>query len=242
MGPRVRDFLSAVWRWADQRADRLGVVVPPLSFSALPKVGAVQQERERALTPAEIWRLWRATETAGAQGLALRFMILTATRVKETLNLAWGELDLERALWRLPAARNKSARERTIPLSREALAILERRRQADPDQERVFGSSVRLDDDLMARLREAVGGEPWEARDLRRTAATLCARLGADPFTVSLVLGHANADERMPAVTRTYLRWDYAEKVREALARLGEWTEETVRASEEPGAIVEMRR
>ncbi len=54
-----------------------------------------------------------------------------------------------------------------------------------------------------------MAGEPWQPRDLRRTAATLCARLGADPFVVALVLGHAHADVRMPSVTRTYLRWGY---------------------------------
>jgi len=94
----------------------------------------------------------------------------------------------------------------------------------------------------MSRIRAAMGGEPWQPRDLRRTAATLCAGLGADPFVVALVLGHANADGRMPAVTRTYLRWGYQDKVKDALDRLGEWVEQTVRAAEEPGAVAEFRR
>ena len=90
----------------------------------------------------------------------------------------------------------------------------------------------------MSRIRAAMGGEPWQPRDLRRTAATLCARLGADPFVVALVLGHANADGRMPAITKTYLRWGYEDKVRTALERLGEWVEETVDRTTEPGDVI----
>jgi hypothetical protein len=70
----------------------------------------------------------------------------------------------------------------------------------------------------------------------------LCARLGADPFTVALVLGMRDLDDRMPTVTRTYLRWNYADKVREALARLGAWIEETVATANEPGEILVHRK
>jgi hypothetical protein len=55
---------------------------------------------------------------------------------------------------------------------------------------------------------------------------------------VALVLGHARPDERMPAVTGAYLRWDYADKVREALARLGAWVEDTVSRQAETGDVV----
>lgn len=237
MGPRVRDFLGAVWRWAALRSDRLGATVAPIAFSSLPRVGSAQQERERALSPAEIWRLWRATETAGPQGLGLRLMLLTATRVREVLALPWAELELDRGTWKLPAERNKSARDRTIPLSKPAVELL-RARRAATKHPLVFGPVPRVNEVMMARVRAGVGGDQWEPRDLRRTAATLCARLGADPFTVSLLLGHAKADERVPAVSRIYLRWDYANKVREALERLGAWIEETVSLENEPGGDV----
>jgi hypothetical protein len=56
----------------------------------------------------------------------------------------------------------------------------------------------------------------------------------------ALVLGHANMDARVPAVTNIYLRWDYADKVREALARLGSWVEDTVSREKEPGDVVKI--
>jgi integrase len=237
MGPRTRELLSAVWRWMEQRPRQLRVELPAVSpLAGLPKVGIAQKERERALSPAELWRFWRAAEAEGLEGEALRLSLLTAARVREARDLPWSEVDLATATWRLPATRNKSGRDRLIPLSPPAVALL-RRLQGRSGGALVFGRPDLLDES-MARIRVAMKGEPWQARDLRRTAATLCGRLGADPFVVALVLGHARPDERMPAVTGGYLRWDYADKVREILDRLGAWVEETVARATEPGGDV----
>jgi integrase len=238
MGPRVREFVAAVWNWMEARTRLLGVTLPAQSpMRELPRdIGSANKDRDRNLSPAEVWRLWRATGgEEDLAGLALRFMLLTAARVKEVTDLPRTELDLAAKVWKLPAARNKGGRDRLIPLSDQAVAVLTRARTAH-DGADVFGG-VRVAEH-MNRVRGAMGGEPWQPRDLRRTAATLCARNGADPFTVALVLGHANPDERMPAVTRTYLRWSYEDKVRATLERLGEWVEETVTAAGEPGVIL----
>lgn len=56
--------------------------------------------------------------------LALEFCILTATRTGETLGAEWREIDLDTALWIVPASRMKVAKEHRIPLSRRALHIL----------------------------------------------------------------------------------------------------------------------
>lgn len=151
-------------------------------------------------------------------------------------------------MWTLPASRSKGGRERAIPLSAQAVALLNRAR-GKSDGDRVFGPHVNVSVFIDAirdrmQLKAQERGEemkPWQPRDLRRTAATLCARLGADPFVVALVLGHARADATVPAVTQTYLRWNYEERVREALDRLGAWVEETVTRSSEPGDVVNMR-
>jgi integrase len=55
---------------------------------------------------------------------AIRFLILTATRLRETLDCRWEEISFETATWTIPPARNKVGREFEIPLSSEALAIL----------------------------------------------------------------------------------------------------------------------
>jgi integrase len=236
MGPRVRELLAAVWRWAEGRPRTLRVTLPIVSpLAGLPKVGVAEKERERALSPAEVWQFWRATEGEGCDGQALRLMLLTAARVREATDVERAELDLGTAEWRLPAARSKGGRERLIPLSPLALTLLREALERWPEDRPLASTSLPM---TMRRVRAAMGGEPWQPRDLRRTAATLCARLGADPFVVALVLGHAHPDARMPAVTGGYLRWDYPDKVREALGRLGAWVEDTVTRESEPGDVV----
>jgi integrase len=57
--------------------------------------------------------------------LALEFTILTAARTSEVLNATWAEVDLEKAVWTIPAARMKAGREHRVPLSPRAVEILE---------------------------------------------------------------------------------------------------------------------
>jgi len=56
---------------------------------------------------------------------ALRFLILTATRTSEVLKAEWSEIDLNEAAWTIPESRMKAKREHRVPLSEEALAILQ---------------------------------------------------------------------------------------------------------------------
>ena len=55
---------------------------------------------------------------------ALEWAILTAARTGEVLGAKWSEIDLDGALWTLPAERMKSGLEHRVPLSPPALALL----------------------------------------------------------------------------------------------------------------------
>ena len=61
----------------------------------------------------------------GTGALALQFLILTATRSGEVRLADWSEINLDLALWKIPAARMKKRKQHTVPLSPAALAILE---------------------------------------------------------------------------------------------------------------------
>ena len=65
----------------------------------------------------------RAREAMAA--LALEFVVLTATRTSEVLGATWGEVDLAKAIWTIPAARMKAGKEHRVPLSPRAVEILE---------------------------------------------------------------------------------------------------------------------
>jgi integrase len=56
--------------------------------------------------------------------MALEFVILTAARSGEVLGARWAEFDFGQAVWTVPAARMKGAREHRVPLSRRALEIV----------------------------------------------------------------------------------------------------------------------
>ncbi|QWC57470.1 DUF4102 domain-containing protein [Erythrobacter sp. 3-20A1M] len=57
-------------------------------------------------------------------GLALEFTILTTARSGEVIGATWAEVDLDKAVWTIPADRMKAAKEHRVPLSPRAVAIL----------------------------------------------------------------------------------------------------------------------
>ena len=63
--------------------------------------------------------------TGGTGAKALEFAILTAARSGEVRLATWKEIDLEAALWTIPAERMKAGREHWVPLSKQALKLLQ---------------------------------------------------------------------------------------------------------------------
>lgn len=83
------------------------------------------------------------TDLAARNGIAanaLGFTILTAARSGETRGMTWSEVDLDKAIWTIPAQRMKVAKEHRVPLSKKAIAFLGPRRDASA---LVFESEVK---------------------------------------------------------------------------------------------------
>ena len=89
--------------------------------------------------PSKIWPIqhhaaldWHAirsfmTELAKREGTgarALAFLVLTAARSGEVRGMRWSEVDVKAAVWTVPAARMKGAKEHRVPLSSQAMALL----------------------------------------------------------------------------------------------------------------------
>lgn len=68
---------------------------------------------------------------------ALEFLILTATRTNEVIGAAWVEVDMDNAVWTIPAERMKAKVEHRVPLSDEAMALLKQARE-DTESEYLF--------------------------------------------------------------------------------------------------------
>lgn len=56
--------------------------------------------------------------------LALEFTILTAARTSEVTGANWDEVDLDKAIWTIPASRMKAGKDHRVPLSARAVEIL----------------------------------------------------------------------------------------------------------------------
>lgn len=71
---------------------------------------------------------------------ALRLLMLTATRPGEVRGARWAEFDLDAALWIIPADRMKMRTEHRVPLSRQALEVLNTMQALSGGRDLVFPS------------------------------------------------------------------------------------------------------
>jgi integrase len=193
------------------------------------RVGGKETPRERALEISDLATLWGVLGGMGRQGrvsantvAAIRFIILTAARKSEVRGLRWIEIDLDTALWMLPAARSKNRRDHEVPLSVGAMAILAKQRPYDAVtniqrySELVFSGVPRELSSVMRRAcKLAMIDPPVTIHDLRRSAATLMAGAGVSRVVLKAVLGHLDRD-----VTAVYDRHSYAAEKREAVNKL----------------------
>jgi integrase len=91
-------------------------------------------KHQAAVRPEELPELMRSIatydETTGdtLTRLALQLLAETFVRTSELIGALWEEFDTEAALWVIPAGRMKMKTEHIVPLSKQALAILEQLR------------------------------------------------------------------------------------------------------------------
>lgn len=123
---RVRQRIGTVLDWACAKGFR-ATEAPMRSLSKglprQPKKDGHFAAMPYADVPAFVEKLGER-ESVGR--LALEALILTATRSGEIRGATWAELDLEAALWTIPAARMKMGKVHIVPLSQPAVAVFER--------------------------------------------------------------------------------------------------------------------
>ncbi len=126
---RIRSRLELIMGWATVRGYRSGE--NPARWRGhldklLPKPSKVSTvKHHKALKLHEIHRLiLELRRQTCFSSKALEFLILTASRTSEVLNMKWNELSLDASLWTVPALRMKGGKDHTVPLSKSALEIL----------------------------------------------------------------------------------------------------------------------
>ncbi len=208
-----------------------------------------ETSRDRVLSDRELRAFWVATETLGAPWSAfMRVLALSAQRRSEVSTMRWQDLDLDGAepLWTLPREAVKGDRAHDVPLSPEAVAVLESAPRLG--QTHVFTSGTnggkpivgfdtpkrKLDQAMLELLREAAAeasDDPelvtlprWTLHDLRRTAASNMARLNFPPHVVGAVLGHSPGATQ--GITAIYNRYSYSDEKRAALSAWARWLDQ----------------
>lgn len=207
--------------------------------------------RERELSPEEIKALWHIATTANDElaypwGTTGQLMLLTLQRPGAVRRARWADFDLGRLdkdgkpspVWNVPFTERAKRRVRsraphTVPLSPAAVALLARLPRGDGDY--VFsedGGKSPLPDDhkpqkrkLDKRLAATLGHplEPWQWRDLRRTAATGLSHIKIGVFSVPETVIHAIQDHSRDTISATYIKNNYQDDARVALDA---WAEE----------------
>ena len=139
----------------------------------LPRRAKASRSHHRALAFAQIGDFMKELARRPAVAArALEFTILTAARTGETLGMTWGEVDMNEALWTVPAGRMKAGTEHQVPLSARASAILKLLRPKRPaPYELVFrsDSGKQLSNMSMAMLLRRMGRDDITVHGFRST-------------------------------------------------------------------------
>jgi integrase len=228
---RVRSYLKGFFAWA---IDEDIVQSSPVDKIRTP---TVETPRDRVLVDAELRSVWLAAEGLGSPfGPVLRLLILTGQRLGEVSGMRWSELDLATKLWSLPGERVKNKKSHTVPLSPQALAIIEATpRIANCDY--VFTAHGRTAVTGFSKIKRALDAslpadmKPWRMHDLRRSAATGMARIGTDIAVIEKVLNHTSGTFR--GVVGVYQRHDFEDERKIALDRWGRHVEALATGPEE---------
>ncbi|MFL9841172.1 integrase arm-type DNA-binding domain-containing protein [Sphingomonas sp. ST-64] len=209
---RLRSTCSQVFRYAiaTARADR-DVASDLRGALIVPK----HVHRAAITTPREAGALLRSIEAfkdSANVHAALRLLPHVFVRPGELRFAEWADIDLDKAVWTIPAHKTKMRRAHSVPLSRQSLAILRSIKHDADNSGFLFPSRTSADRPMSENTINAALRRMGYAQDqmtghgFRAMAATLLNEMG---------LWHADAIERQlahcdnNAVRRAYTRGEY---------------------------------
>jgi integrase len=225
MADRVLAYLRRVFTWQASRSDEFRSPIVRGMARTKPK----ERARSRILSDDEVRAVWKATgDMRNAFGPLVRFLLLTATRLREAAHMTRDEL--ENGTWVIPAARYKGNHDHAIPLSSAARAIIAGLPAIDGskwlftnDGKRPVGGFSKF----KRKLDETSGAIGWTLHDLRRTARSLMSRAGVNSDIAERCLGHV-----IGGVRGVYDRHSFLDEKRLAFEKLAALVESIVNPQE----------
>ncbi|EHG8447477.1 tyrosine-type recombinase/integrase [Salmonella enterica subsp. enterica] len=177
------------------------------------------------LRPEELPKLMRSlimSNLSVSTRCLIEWQLLTLVRPSEASGARWTEIDLDTKLWTIPAERMKAKREHVVPLSPQALDILEVMKPISAHREYVFPSRNNPKQPMNSQTANAalkrIGyGQKLVAHGLRSIASTAMNEAGFNSDVIETALSHVDKDE----VRRAYNRALYIEQRKELLSWWG---------------------
>lgn len=177
------------------------------------------------LRPEELPKLMRSlvmSNLSVSTRCLIEWQLLTLVRPSEVSGARWQEIDLDAKLWTIPAERMKAKREHIIPLSPQALEILDVMKLISAHREHVFPSrndpkQPMNSQTANAALKRIGYGGKLVAHGLRAIASTAMNEAGLNSDVIEAALAHIEKNE----VRRAYNRSTYLEKRKELMSWWG---------------------
>lgn len=202
----------------------------------------VKERHHASITdPTRIGALLRAID--GYQGSivtksALQLAPLVFVRPVELRTAEWDEIDLEGAEWRIPAAKMKMREKHVVPLSTQAVEILETLEPFTSNRSRYVFPSVRDTDRPMSEntvlgglRRLGYGTDEMTGHGFRSMASTLLNEQGWHRDAIERQLAHAERDNVRAA-------YNYAEHLPERRRMMQSWADYLDSLRDDDGAKV----
>ncbi|HBQ3351295.1 TPA: tyrosine-type recombinase/integrase, partial [Klebsiella pneumoniae] len=173
----------------------------------------------------EFLDIWDASICGVPTKQALIFQILTMTRPVESYEARWEEIDIDNALWNIPAGRMKANRPHTVTLSRQAMDILQTMK-AWRRGDYVFPSLRRQNESISRyNVTKIISRSKFKGlivpHGFRSLASTVLNEEGFNPDIIEAALAHKSGD----AIRNIYNRSTYIEKRRILLQWWGDYVE-----------------
>ena len=155
----------------------------------------------------------------GLVPLAVRLLMLTFVRTNELRHAEWSEFDLENALWRIPGEKMKMKEPHLVPLSKQALTVLEQLQAMNWRKSRHLFPNVRRPDDCITsttilRAIELMGYKgKLTGHGFRGSASTVLHENGWESEFIERQLAHAERNK----VKASYNHAMYLEQRREMM-------------------------
>ena len=207
--------IAAVLRWAVAQGLRSDDPTSAVT-AALPKNGHTVQHH-KALPASDVGEAIAAVAASDAHwstAACFEFIALTGVRSGEARLATWDEIDLDGALWEIPATRTKTSKPQRVPLSTRAVEVLrDAHDRTGGGTGLVFPSAtgVAMSDGTMSKLLRELGVD-GTVHGLRSSLRSWLAEQAVPRDLAESVLGHAVA-----GVEGAYQRSDLLHRRREVL-------------------------